>query len=407
MDSDKAFEEFGQAIQTDPFDLLLARWRRQEFIRKLAKLDEVEEIIPSGSLARNTQVGEIHDLDLIVVFKRQPGWGEGGNSAFEALEYMQERINSQLGDVVHASDIRNHVVRCRNVALGRYVGMPSAPPVDVMPAYRHGSILRVPEQRSHKWVNVNPEKLQRLVAERTREWEYFDDVVKMVKHWAEHSNLNIQGVVIEALVLQCCPRPRFFQTLSVGEAVARFFDKASKISRIVDPTGRHWEMKPASGYFELIGKLKKAAGQARAAVAAERMGEDPSPFWRSLFGSDFPKAKKRHWHPQVTEPLFRPDRSFFGEPAGTWRGTRRPPDGAEPTEPPSGAGPEGGGPWGRGPDGRGPTGSGPPGPGPGGSPWRRPGPAPEGPVPGEPAANGWDEVVGPPRGGPGPAVTFG
>ena len=38
------------------------------FIGKLERLPDVVEVIESGSLARGTQIGPVHDVDLIVVF---------------------------------------------------------------------------------------------------------------------------------------------------------------------------------------------------------------------------------------------------------------------------------------------------------------------------------------------------
>ena len=69
MESDDGFRSFSQAIESDPIGVLLAKWRRDAFIRKLKQLPDVAEVIASGSLARGTQIGPVHDVDLIVVFE--------------------------------------------------------------------------------------------------------------------------------------------------------------------------------------------------------------------------------------------------------------------------------------------------------------------------------------------------
>jgi hypothetical protein len=325
-DSDSAFRDFAHAIETDPFDLLLAKWRREVFTTALRKLPGVAEVIPSGSLARGTQVGPIHDLDLIVVFRKShhPQWGQGGASAAEALEHLRAGIEEGLGAgrgpasrVVRHTEARNHVVKCRDVSLGPFEGIiPSAPPVDVMPAIRAGSHLRVPERLNGRWVDVDPEKLMRLVEERKREWKYFDEVVWMVKYWVAHSHLDLPSVAIEVLVLKYLPRPRFFETLTCGEAVTRFFEAAAKadIHGLRVPGGR--EIAPGFGYGSLRHALGRAAGLARKAMDAEhgienpglRLNpiEDPSVFWRQLFGRRFPRWKKRFLHAQYCEPLTLP-----------------------------------------------------------------------------------------------------
>ena len=67
-----------KAIESDPIGVLLAKWRRDAFIGKLKQLPDVVEVIPSGSLARGTQIGPVHDVDLIVVFKQSehPDYGQ-------------------------------------------------------------------------------------------------------------------------------------------------------------------------------------------------------------------------------------------------------------------------------------------------------------------------------------------
>jgi Nucleotidyltransferase domain len=328
MNSEEAFDRFGRAIETDPLDVLLARWRRDAFTTRLRRLPGVVQVIHSGSLARGTHVGQIHDVDIIVVFDAAacPGWDRGSGSAAAALEDMRAGIDKRLGSgqgpftrLVQRTELRNHVVRCQDVSLGPLDDIiPSGPPVDVMPALRVGSHLRVPGRRRDRWDDVDPEKLMRLVEERKREWKYFDEAVRMVKVWAERSHLNMQSVAIEVLVLKYLPRPRFFETLSCGEAMARFFEAAARanIHMLSDPAGRCGEIDPGMNYGALRAALTKAAGLARQAVDAERAIEnpnlaegaieDPNHFWRKIFGRKFPYARKRLMHRQYHEPLSAP-----------------------------------------------------------------------------------------------------
>ena len=196
MGSDEAFDRFSRAIESDPLDVLLARWRRDAFTKRLRKIPGVDQVIHSGSLARGTNVGGIHDVDLIVVFDRDhlPDPALGSGSAAGTLRYMQEGVEQRLGAgqgplsrEISGTRLRNHVVRCEDVSLGPLTGViPSAPPVDVMPAVRKGSHLLVPELRTGRWVDVDPEQLIRLAEERKREWKYFDEVVRMAKIGRAH-----------------------------------------------------------------------------------------------------------------------------------------------------------------------------------------------------------------------------
>jgi Nucleotidyltransferase domain len=429
MDSDEAFDHFSKAIESDPLDVLLARWRRDTFTARLRKLPGVAKVIHSGSLARGTNVGGIHDVDLIVVFdaKALPDPNLGSGSALAALKHMQTGIDQRLGTgqgpatrVISGTSLRHHVVRCQDVSLGPLDGIiPSAPPVDVMPAIREGAHLRIPELHKDRWAHADPEKLIRLVEERKREWKYFDEVVRMVKVWAEHSHLKMRSLAIEVMVLQYLPRPRFFETLSCSEAVARFFEAAARadITKLSDPAGRCGEIDPGINYSALQRELRKAAGLARRARNAERaienpvavaIPENPNSLWRQIFGRKYPYSRKRYWHPQYFEPMTcekppsRKRPADFTDP-GEWAGPRPPREGPDeysggPSEPPFPGPPSPPRPSPRTPEGSGPTGLNLSGGGGGHAPPTRAG---------EPQLDRWERVFGPGTAAGVPAITFG
>lgn len=237
MNSDDAFRYFGRTIESDPIGVLLAKWQRDTFIAKLKQLPDVAEVIPSGSLTRGTQIGPVHDIDLIVVFDKaeHPDYGRGQESAQAATEHLQNELLEQLDpwhgggqSLLRETELRRHVVTCRGGWTGPFADIiPSAPPLDVMPTVREGSHLMVPE-RGTGWIDVDPAKLMRQVEQRQREWKYLTEVVRMVRAWAEHEHLDMKNLAVEVMVLKYCPRPGFFETLSYGEAVARFFEAAAK-----------------------------------------------------------------------------------------------------------------------------------------------------------------------------------
>jgi hypothetical protein len=325
MESDDGFRSFSRAIETDPIGVLLAKWRRDVFIGKLKQLPDVADVIPSGSLARGTQIGPVHDVDLIVVFKRSehPDYGSGRESAQDAMTHLENKLLEQLhpwrgggGGPLKETEQQDHVVTYRGDSAGPFAEIiPSAPPVDVMPAVREGSHLLIPE-RGNGWIDVDPEKLMRQVEQRQREWKYFTEVVKMVKAWAEHNHLNMRNLAIEVMVLKYCPRPGIFETLSCGEAVARFFKAAANanITSLKDPAGRCGAIKLGVNYLKLQAALARAAGLARQAMDAEHAWKNryhatedvthPDEFWRKLFGRKYPRPRERFWRAPSTEPWF-------------------------------------------------------------------------------------------------------
>jgi hypothetical protein len=393
MESDCGFESFSEAIKSDPIGELFAKWRRDAFIAKLERLPDVAEVISSGSVARDTYIGIPRDVDLIVVYKSSAhhDYGDGAESAKQAMQHLERQLLQQLNPLsggepglLRDTEPRDHVVRCLGGWTGPFADIiPSAPPVDVMPAIRRGSHLRIPEQ-GNRWKSVDPEKLIRDVEQRQREWSYFTEVIRMVKAWAERNHLNLKSFAVETMVLKYCPRPGLFQTLSCGEALARFFDNAAK-AHVVSLNVRLGIA--LSNAAELAGKAMDAEYLWENRRLATRQVTHPDEFWRELFGSSYPRARERFWRPPSSEPWFGKAAAGPSETgskreaqARGWRdgGEPKPPKGGGWT-PPDGGGPRpGGGGW-TPPDGGGPRPGGggwtPPdggGPRPGGGGWTPP-----------------------------------
>jgi hypothetical protein len=422
MESDDGFDAIGKEIASDPIRVLLAEWRRDAFIARLKTLPDVIEVIPTGSLARDTCPEDIKDIDLIVVFEKSahPDYDSGSKSAEDALTYLQEKLVELLHPLsgpdalINGTEQRTHVVQCHGGWTGPYAGIiSSAPPVDVMPAVRKQphllakSYLRVPKLArdgsgkvipgKSKWEDVDPETFMRQVEQRQREWKYFTEVIRLVKAWAEQEGLEMKSVAIEAMVLKYCPRPRMFQTLSRGEAIARFFEAANKdrITSLKDPAGRCGEIDRRMDFGKLRRKLKDAAGLARQAMDAEFKWRDrrhlmqdathPDVFWRRLFGRKYPEAREPFWRAPTWEPWS--DGSWKPPPSNPNGPDNPNPNGPDDLNP---NGPDDLNP--NGPDDLNPPPGGCPKPPSGGvpNPSERPGPASD-----EPGTNVWTGVFGP------------
>lgn len=373
MESDDGFRSFGKEIASDPVGVLLAKWRRDAFIRKLMQLPDVVEVIQSGSLARGTHIGPVHDVDLIVVFDRDrhPGYGmkgetaEAKESAKGAIADLDGMLLEQLhpwrgaaGGLVKETEQRRHVVKYHGDWTGPFKDyIPAAPPVDVMPAVREGSHLLIPE-RDTGWIDADPEYLIRQVERRQHEWKYFTEVAGMVKAWARLNNLEMKNLAVEVMVLKYCPRPRLFETLSVGDAVARFFQAAAdaNFKSLPDPAKRCGEIDKKMNFERLHRALDVAKGVAGEAMEAEHSWKErhhavgevihPNVHWRALFGKKFPRTHKRFYREPVAESWAA---RYTAEPAVGRPNPfdkpppRRSPGGAKGPDGDSGSGPSGGG----------------------------------------------------------------
>jgi len=296
MDITKAFKVLQESADADPGQVAEARSRRDVFRKAFGPETDVVEVIPSGSLARSTQREPINDVDVVIVFDRSahPDWGQDGESAMEALTYLQKRIKELLGtadgtvdQVVRRADRKNHAVKC-------FLDDPDDPnafTVDAMPALREsGGELLVPERLNERWVRTHPEYLIERVKERQQESSDFRPLVRVLKLWNDREGQLMKSLVIEVLALHHLPadetRPR---------ALQRFFQAATNavLSPVCDPAGLCGEIQPDLDRQQARALLDGAASSAWKAVNAQDQGETDRAgcLWREVFGDVFPEPE--------------------------------------------------------------------------------------------------------------------
>lgn len=292
-----AFAEFQRTVNAPPDAVLEARRRRDLFRGAFLPLPDVNEVVPSGSLARGTHKDPIHDVDLVVVYDAaaHPEWGESGASAADALDYTRQKVTELLGtgagsydQVVRLSRWRNHAVKC-------FFDDPddeSGFTVDVMPALRrHGRFL-VPEAVSADWIECDPEQLIHRVAERHAEWNKFAGSVRMLKRWAADQDIKVKSLVMEVLALDHLPRGVQNQPSSIQRffvAAAYFIEGGNEVT---DPANLCGPIQGDLDYPAFADLLRSAADEASAAIQAEAQNDVPSAIshWGALFGPAFPPA---------------------------------------------------------------------------------------------------------------------
>lgn len=301
---DEAFDIFQTKVDADSWHVRKARHRRDLFDTAFKRLDDVIEVIPSGSLARGTQLDPINDVDLIVIFDSaaHTDWGEDGESAGAALNYVQDQVRllvgseaSPLRNVVGQTLPRNHVVKCfldpRFLAEEKDFSGFFA--VEIMPALRKddGALL-VPERKKKHWQTVDPEFLIARVRRRQGQWQYFVQMIRVVKFWMRHVGADAKSLTAEVLALNCLPEPNAMAGLSRSVALLRFFTAAAPAAMepINDPAGHCGEIQPNLNRYRLHGLLKEASAIAANAVAWEQDGEHHKAIccWKAIFGEAFP-----------------------------------------------------------------------------------------------------------------------
>lgn len=292
MDITDAFNQLQSAADADPDQVKEARNRRDTFRDAFESEDEVIEVIPSGSLARSTQRDPINDVDLVIVFDpaEHPDWGQSGSSAGDALDHLQKRVKALLGEsegsaerIVRRADARNHAVKC-------FLDDPGDPDgftVDVTPALRHDGHLLIPESKSSKWIETDPEYLIDKVARRQRGWDKFRPLVRILKMWNKDCGAGMKSLTVEVLALENLPAEP-----SRGQALYRFFTAAETAIEqpVEDPAGLCGPIQPGLDIEKAKEKISEAASNAWRAVNAED-SDKAACFWRRVFGDAFPEPE--------------------------------------------------------------------------------------------------------------------
>jgi hypothetical protein len=328
---DDAFDQLDKIIAPSPRHEAITRKRVAHLTEVLKGLDQDVEVAPSGSWARRTSLGPIHDVDLVVVFPpdRHPDWDGGSGTAESALRQVEQAINAHLSERYGvaeswSTELRNHVVRVylddRSEA-----EEPTTPAfaVEVMPAIRDGSALRVPARRDDRWRTVDPEHLVRESALRQREWPHYTAMVRLLKHWArEHPELDISPLAIEVLALKCIPRPPVVGTLSRTEALKQFFTAAATevMKGVRDPAGHLGEIEPEIKRRRFREALLRMAYLAATAAEWERSGHEHGEdiavhFLRFVLGGKFPRPS-RDWSDVPIQLLSTESHRVLAEPTG-------------------------------------------------------------------------------------------
>lgn len=295
MTPDTSFDTFQTTVNADPSQLAKARERRDTVLDAMKSHDDVDgtDSFVSGSLARGTQRGQINDVDLVIVYKadEHPDWGEPGDSAEDALEHARGQVkdalgtNGELGEEIRHTLIRNHAIKC-------FLDDPDDPEaftVDIVPALRKGSgRLLIPEQLSSRWIESDPQYLINEVARRHEEWNEFAKLVRLLKHWNDHSDSEMKSLTIEVLALKHLPA-----TESRQKSIQRFFTaaEANILHGVSDPASVCGDIQPDLDLASTRRVLASAATVAWDAYTFGVDGEDVAAVckWRELFGPDFPE----------------------------------------------------------------------------------------------------------------------
>lgn len=311
MNVSDAFGRYQLYVDADPESVKEARRRGQAFKGAFEKLDEVDEVFVSGSLARKTHRKPINDVDVVIVFDRDahPGWGQPGTSAEDALKYTGAQVNELLGATNGTYELLVRLARPGNHAVKCFVDDPDDPDaftVDAMPALRTGTGLLIPEKASTDWVPADPEYLIDQVAARTAAWSKYPGTVRMLKTWAkEQPGIKIKSLVMEVLALEYLRHDGTMQPTAVKEFFVRAASYIEDGYEVTDPAGICGPIQSSLDYDKLAKCLRDAATNAGAAWSKQALGDHVAAIrlWGEVFGDGFPSAPQVPGKPGIVPPV--------------------------------------------------------------------------------------------------------
>jgi hypothetical protein len=294
MDITNAFADLHKVADADPKQVAEGRRRRDLFRGAFCPQEEIDDVVPSGSLARSTQRDPINDVDVILLYEAEPypDWGAEDDSAEDALKHTATRVNELLGatDGSFAQEVRlarpgNHAVKC----FFDDPDDPAAFTVDAMPALRQSDgTLLVPEKESGKWIRTDPEHLIELVRKRHEEWDLFRPMVRVLKLWKDVQDTSLKSLTVEVLALHNLPSNE-----TPAQALYRFFNAAEKVIGVPveDPAGLCGPTQGEIDWAKAGAAIRHAARASWEAVTAQADGDTDRAacLWRSIFGDAFPE----------------------------------------------------------------------------------------------------------------------
>jgi hypothetical protein len=290
MDLDQAFNDLQAAVDADSELVEEARSRRNKFSVAFQKDGDLGETIFIGSIARATQIEPIKDVDLVIVYDQgeHPDWGNEGSSAEDALGETQRRVTAFFGsegteeaDFVRLARADNHAVKC-------FLDDPDDPDaftVDVVPALRTETGLKITERDSRTWIRTDPEYLNQRSQERHDDWRQYRRLVRVLKRWNSDHQSTMIPLLVEVMALEHLlidERPRALQAFFAAAVPA-------VSPAITDPAGIS-PIQPDLDATAARGQLEAAADASWRAVAAAERGETAlaACYWREVFGDIFP-----------------------------------------------------------------------------------------------------------------------
>jgi hypothetical protein len=280
-----------RAFETQLGNLLaekLASANSRDVAKVADRLDEIKQALEGplensvdslfgGSVAKNTYVDGMSDVDSLLILN-DSALEESRPSA--AIAKVAEIIKRELGGEAEVTTGRLAVT----------VNYPDGMQLQLLPAFRFGSGLKVPSSRRDDWSAIVPENFQKALTQRNEKCGgKLVPTIKLAK--AIIGNLpeaqRLSGYHVESLAIAAFRG--YGGTKTTAAMLPAFFEKARELvlSPIRDSTGQSVHVDAYMGNTDsperqaashLLNRIAKRMRNASAHQSADQ--------WEALFGSD-------------------------------------------------------------------------------------------------------------------------
>lgn len=303
------FQEFLSAIE--PSDAAVERAATaHKRVRDFLEADDNDRlpVVDSflyGSYKRQTAVGEIKDVDVVVLLDLDTTSED--NLPWKVLRRLKTALARHYGK----ADMLEYQRRSIRVDEPLPDDPEAALTLDIIPAVRlpkDSEILLVPDRKQGEWIKSNPEgHLRRTTELNANSGQRFVPIVKALKWWWKHVHcaaeaephaIQPKGFWLECLAgehAECLEGTRVEAFVALLGAIADGYLLDGKAPELADPglpkavlktglTGQRFE-----DFLRVVRDVRKKAEE-----ATEKFEKDESAgvaAWRAILGDSFPEVK--------------------------------------------------------------------------------------------------------------------
>ncbi len=239
----------------------------------LSEGTEVETLLFGGSVAKHTYVDGLSDVDALVVLQKG---GADDRSAKQVLDAFYRHLHDKLP--------RRDVDDIRKGTLAVTVSFRDGTELQLLPAIRTGSAVKIPDSQGKGWNRTNPKVFQReLSKQNARLNGALVPSIKLIKSLVADlpKQQRISGYHVEALAIDATRSYRGPKTTTA--ILSRVLTHASQRVRtpIQDVTG---QSRVVDGYLGKADSSKrKLASQALSALARRLDSATSVTQWKGMF----------------------------------------------------------------------------------------------------------------------------